>query len=183
MAREYLAPEVRRTWRPGVGVVVYDDSSGNGALLVQQGPAITLRATEVARISEQGEYTASPGGTVTSAKFTLRKVGGEWRIASLPDGLFLTQLDVARAYRSFDLYFPDPTRDGPGAQPDAAARGVRCVDQPGARAARGAQRLAGPGGRDRVPGGDVADRRALPSGTTSSRWTSAPPRSGPARRT
>lgn len=110
VARDYLAPEVQRTWRPGLGVVVYDDSSGNGALLVQQGTAITLRATEVARISEQGEYTASPGGTVTSAKFTLRKVGGEWRIASLPDGLFLTQLDVARAYRSFDLYFPDPTR-------------------------------------------------------------------------
>lgn len=110
VARDYLAPEVRHTWRPGVGVVVYDDSSGNRALLDQQGSVITLRATEVARISEQGEYAASPGGTVATAKFTLRKVGGEWRIASLPDGLFLTQLDVARAYRSFDLYFPDPTK-------------------------------------------------------------------------
>ncbi len=110
VARDYLAPEVRESWRPGVGVVVYDDSSGDAALFTQAGSTIRLQAPEVAKISEQGEYTASPAGTVASATFTLRKVAGEWRISSLPDGLFLTTLDVARAYRSFDLYFPDPTR-------------------------------------------------------------------------
>ncbi len=107
VAREYLAPERRTDWDPGLGVVVYDAGE---SVLTEEGEATrTLTGPQVASISERREYTPAPANAVATARFVLRQVGSEWRIAELPQGLLLTELDVERAFRPFDLYFLDPS--------------------------------------------------------------------------
>jgi hypothetical protein len=107
VAREYLAPEQRTQWDPSVGAVVYDSTE---SMLAEDGEAnLTLTGPQVASISERREYTPAPADAVVDARFLLRLVGSEWRIAELPQGLLLTELDVERAFRPFDLYFLDPS--------------------------------------------------------------------------
>ena len=108
VARQYLAPEVRGSWDPSSGTVVYDGSS----VVFSEDPAantVVVRAPEVARISDRGEYAASGPGVALAADFALRLVDDEWRIAAAPAGLALTTLDVSRAFRAYNLYFLDPT--------------------------------------------------------------------------
>lgn len=108
VARAYLAPEVRDTWKPAAGTTLYDDTSLEYESTGRGG--VSLLTRQVATISVRGEYTAVNPVRPLSASFVLRRVGEEWRIAALPPGLLLTRLDVDRAFRTFDLYFPDPTR-------------------------------------------------------------------------
>ncbi len=108
VAREFLAPEAAATWDPSQGAVVYSDDPDR-TILEQDGNVLQLSARKVAAISARGEFEAATTDSMTKASFSMRKVEGEWRIADLPDGLFLTPLDVDRSYRSFDLYFLDGT--------------------------------------------------------------------------
>ena len=44
-------------------------------------------------------------------KFTVERVGDEWRISKLPDGLLLSSTDVDSLFRSYSLYFLAPNSD------------------------------------------------------------------------
>lgn len=108
VAREYLAPEANATWDPGAGVQVYD---ARAATFVQRaGGRVALQAPRGGSIDAEGSYTPAAPGAAQEADFTLRQVGGQWRIAGLPNGLLLSVTDVARAYRQVYLYYLDPSR-------------------------------------------------------------------------
>jgi Lipoprotein LpqB beta-propeller domain/Sporulation and spore germination len=108
VARSFLAPETANAWDPSQGAVIYADDADR-KVIDRQGNVLQLRARKVATITSRGEYAAAATDSVAKATFSLRRVEGQWRIADLPDGLLLTPLDVDRSYRSFDLYFLDPT--------------------------------------------------------------------------
>lgn len=108
VARSFLAPESATVWDPSLGAVVYADDTDE-RIVDRKANLLQLQAREVARISSRGEYSSADTAATVKANFSLRRVDGQWRIADLPDGLFLTPLDVSRSYRSFDLYFLDPT--------------------------------------------------------------------------
>lgn len=130
VAREYLTPETAAVWNPATGTRVYD---GTLILNAQGGgdtdliSAVTLTATEAGTISAQGRYQVSAAAREVNTTFRLTTVNGEWRIASPPSGLLLSRADIDRAYRSYNVYFLDPTfttlvpdprmvpLDGPGA--------------------------------------------------------------------
>jgi hypothetical protein len=59
-------------------------------------------------IAEDGEFTPARPTASTDVEFGLRKVAGEWRIETLPDGLLLTGADVSRAFRPVSLFFLTP---------------------------------------------------------------------------
>ena len=73
--------------------------------------SVVARATEVARIDDEGSYQRTPGLPEISRGFRVERQDGEWRIAELDDGLLLSQLDVSQAYRPVSLYFLSPTRN------------------------------------------------------------------------
>lgn len=106
VARAYLAPESRAGWDPLVGTVVYQD--GGATVREAATGRVVFSAARTATVSARGEYLAASGTEQTA--FRLRQVQGEWRIVDPPPGLLLTRLDVDRAYRTFDLFFPDPSR-------------------------------------------------------------------------
>ena len=80
------------------------------------------------RITDRGRVrgVAGPGATL-SDDFALPRVDGEWRIAAAPDGLRpRRRRREPCAYRSYNLYFLDPTQ-----RPARARPGVRPGQQSG----------------------------------------------------
>ncbi|MGH8869220.1 MAG: LpqB family beta-propeller domain-containing protein [Actinomycetes bacterium] len=105
-ARLHLDPETSADWDPDEHVVVYEASEQD--LHAEEGNTVVLEASRLATIDAQGQYTPAPPGATVQAEFRLRRVAGEWRIADLPQGMFLTRNDMTRSFRSVNLYYPSP---------------------------------------------------------------------------
>ena len=113
VAAEYLTPAAQRSWHPGSKATVFS-SEPQAELVSASGSDATVRVSgrQVATIGSQGEgeyVAAAHGGVSFQTTFHLHKVRGQWRIADPGGQLLLTSNDVARAYRSQDLYFLDST--------------------------------------------------------------------------
>jgi hypothetical protein len=105
VARSYLTPEAAGEWDPSSGVKVYDGVPS----LVEAGAAVLFGTTLSGRISDIGRYTVEDPGTQLQQSFFLAQRDGQWRINLAPSGLLLSNFDVNRAYRSFPLYFFNPS--------------------------------------------------------------------------
>ena len=107
VARTYLTDEAAETWSPSSGVTVYDGLP----TLIEAGAAVLMSSTLNGRISGIGRYTVEPPGAELRTSFFLTQRGGEWRISQPPAGLLLSSFDVSRAYRSYSVYFFNPSFD------------------------------------------------------------------------
>lgn len=105
VARSYLTPEAAGAWDPSSGVIVYDGVPS----LVEAGSAVLFSTTLNGRISNIGRYTVEDPGSQLQQSFFLAQRDGQWRINLAPAGLLLSNFDVNRAYRSFPLYFFNPS--------------------------------------------------------------------------
>lgn len=104
VARSYLTPAASRAWDTNAGVTVYEGAPA----LTSLGAAVSFMAPHSGSIESNGRYViASPGSEVRTT-FFLEEIGEEWRISRVPEGLLLSQVDVDRAFRSFDVYFFNP---------------------------------------------------------------------------
>ncbi len=107
VARQFLTDAASATWDTNAGVRVYEASS----TLTELGRTVVMTAVEAGRIATNGRYEVDAPGTELRETFAVVKVDGEWRIDDVPEGLLLTQTDVDRAFRSFAIYFFNPTFD------------------------------------------------------------------------
>lgn len=107
VAREYLTPEASARWDSSSRVVVYEGAPA----LSESGLSVQVRATQVGRISSNGRYEVDAPGTEATATFRIVETDSGLRIAGLPNGLLLSQTDVDRAFRSYALYFFNPSFD------------------------------------------------------------------------
>ena len=105
VARSYLTPEASAGWDPSSGVSVYDGVPA----LVEAGAAVLFSATLNGRISDTGRYTVEDPGAELQRSFFLTQRDGEWRLRLAPSGLLLSNFDVNRAYRSYSVYFFNPS--------------------------------------------------------------------------
>lgn len=105
VAREYLTPEASARWDSSSQVVVYEGAPS----LSESGPSVQVRATQVGRIASNGRYEVDAPGTEATATFRIVETDAGLRIDGLPNGLLLSQTDVDRAFRSYALYFFNPT--------------------------------------------------------------------------
>jgi hypothetical protein len=105
VAREYLTPTASAEWQTASGVTVYDGA----AALQELGSAVVMTAAEAGTIADNGRFTVEGPAAEFRTTFDLTKVDGEWRIENLPQGLILSQSDVDRAFRSFAVYFFNPS--------------------------------------------------------------------------
>src|SRR5207344_1878056 len=105
-ARSYLTAEEADAWDPKAQVVVLAGETPPTPK-VSTPQELVLTAPQSGVISEEGDFTATPGVSAHGI-FELRQVDGEWRISSAPDGLFLSPDDFARDYAVYDTYFVDP---------------------------------------------------------------------------
>lgn len=106
VARLFLTATAARSWDPRASVRVYD-ASGIQTKVV--GPAVEVSGVLDGTIGSDGGYTVAAGGQRLEASYRLVKVGPEWRISDLPPGLVLGRGDVDREFRTYNLYYLDPS--------------------------------------------------------------------------
>ena len=102
-ARLYLTDEASRLWNPQKLITVYDAAALTVAS--DRGDAVRITAPKIGSIDSHRRYAAAEVGSTMSDEFALKKVDGEWRIASAPQALYLGEGDVARSFRAHPVYF------------------------------------------------------------------------------
>jgi Lipoprotein LpqB beta-propeller domain/Sporulation and spore germination len=109
VAKQFLTRMAAEKWSPEKGASIYRGS------LRATGPArVNLSGRLVGFLGEDRTYTAKD--QTLSQNFDLKKENGEWRINTLPGGLWIDEFYFARFYQTYDLYFvssrpslvPDP---------------------------------------------------------------------------
>lgn len=105
VARQYLTADASERWDSSSGVVVYEGAPS----LQESGPNIRFSAAQAGVIGPSGRYQVEAPGTEATTTFGLVETDEGLRIDRLPNGLLLSQNDVDRAFRSYALYFFDPT--------------------------------------------------------------------------
>ncbi|MDE3721013.1 LpqB family beta-propeller domain-containing protein [Nocardiopsis sp. N85] len=123
-ARSYMLSETREEWDPDGSVKVFTDldTVDLEADIAEDGltAVVRMRSPLVATIDGDGKYRSGTPGVMMNEQFTLAREGedpeGEWRIRGLPDELILSQLDVERTHRPFNLYYFNP--EGTALVPD-----------------------------------------------------------------
>lgn len=104
VARDYLTPEAAARWTPDSGVQVFRGTPE----LTLVGTSVLFTAPLEGKIAENGNYAIAQGEKTLSAKFSLVRQDGQWRIEQLPQGLELSTIDVQRAYRSLSAFYFNP---------------------------------------------------------------------------
>lgn len=103
IARLYLASDVRDSWRPDDGVMVYEDGYG----VTSTPESAALEAPLLGRVAPEGAFRHS-SERLAHDFHMVRDVDGEWRIHNPPDGLLISSYLFDTFYRSLNVYYYDP---------------------------------------------------------------------------
>jgi hypothetical protein len=111
-AREFLTEDAAGTWDPDASVRVVREppmpepfeagTDTEGAETLE----VVVRATTIATLDTAGTYTEVRDPRKLGYRFTLTKVGEEWRISGLDDGVLVPANLFANQYRATRLFFP-----------------------------------------------------------------------------
>ncbi len=111
IARQYLAPPLRRTWRDGPQVTVLDRAltitATRGAV-----DAFTVTSRRVGRLLADGSYVGDAGPVTVQVHLT-RTQAGRWVLDKVPDGLLLSVADRDRSFVAQSVYFLAPSSASP----------------------------------------------------------------------
>ncbi len=105
VARQYLTDDFRLSWIPGASTLISATSISPVALADN---TWNVSVTTSAGVDADGHYAVTsdavdlPFGLVQNA-------GGQWRISSAPNGTLLPPNRFTDIFKSYDLYFFDPT--------------------------------------------------------------------------
>jgi hypothetical protein len=105
VARSYLAEQVAEIWNPNVSVLI---QSGEPQISSVSENSARYVIPVVASVDDFGRYAVSPAATAQTLEFTFSREADQWRIASLPDGIVLTEAAFAEAFASYRLYYFSP---------------------------------------------------------------------------
>jgi hypothetical protein len=111
VAREYLDPAKRQSWKPGWAVtVVGAPKVGRAVNLAPQAGApynqeeqVTATGEKLATLTNTGQYRGTTGSSTYS--FHLFRIAGQWRIDNPPSHLLLTKPDFEHVYAPRNLYY------------------------------------------------------------------------------
>jgi hypothetical protein len=113
IARQFLAPSIRDTWKPtaGVTVDVFADRAyaPDKTADSDKRDTINLQVTPVASVDENGTYSVTPSGPTPLSFSLARQSDGEWRITKAQDGIVLDESAFANVFHPYSLMYYDPT--------------------------------------------------------------------------
>lgn len=120
VARQFLTKDAGKAWQPLAAVLVYPDDQ-NVKISETASPSATSSTKKtdteadqqviavsvgaLASLDEAGVYTESATDSRVSRQFSLKRENGEWRIATLDDGVLLSQHIFTDQYVKAPLYF------------------------------------------------------------------------------
>jgi hypothetical protein len=110
IARRYLTPEASGTWDPDAATTVYQQSS----LELSEGKDATINARLAVnnRLNDEGTLDPVDPASKERIVFTLEQVVDgasgipQWRISDPPPGILVSDADLRRAYRQYQVHFP-----------------------------------------------------------------------------
>jgi hypothetical protein len=110
IARRYLTPEASEAWDPDAATTVYQQSS----LKLSEGKGSTINARIAINNRLDAEGTLDPVDPAATEKvpFTLEQVVDgasgipQWRITDPPPGILVSDADLRRAYRQYQVHYP-----------------------------------------------------------------------------
>lgn len=105
VARRFLARDVRETWTPSLGTIVYE-----AAPVHAEGTTVRVRFSNVQRLDARGGWITRPPGEASTLRLHLVREDGEWKIADPPDALAVPASYFSTLFEPFDLFFFDQTR-------------------------------------------------------------------------
>jgi hypothetical protein len=111
VAREYLDPEKRKSWKPGWAVTVVGAPKVETAVSLapqagapyNQEEQVNATGEKLASLTDTGQYRGTTGSS--SYLFRLFRVAGQWRIDNPPSRLLLTKADFEHVYTPRNLYY------------------------------------------------------------------------------
>lgn len=106
IAREFLTSSFSDEWDPSTSVLVYDSQP---TVKVSDDGSAEVTLSVGATLDEDGHFSEMSENSDVSQKFTLVQEGGEWRIASAPDGISIIRPRFSLIYTQQTLYFYDPS--------------------------------------------------------------------------
>jgi hypothetical protein len=107
VARQFLTQMAAEKWSPEE-VSIY-----RGSLHATNEATVNLTGRLVGSLAKDRTYTAED--QALSQNFGLKEENGEWRIDTLPSGLWVDEFYFTRFYQTYDLYF---VGNGPSLVPD-----------------------------------------------------------------
>ncbi|GAA4408536.1 MtrAB system accessory lipoprotein LpqB [Fodinibacter luteus] len=110
-ARAFLTTQVSEAWNPDGTIVLLADAAPPTATLLD--PAtVRIQARAAGTIDADGRYTAARPGSTVTAEFGLQSVGGEWRIAALPEGFgrWIASTEVSRLVQPHSVHYVSTSR-------------------------------------------------------------------------
>lgn len=105
VAREFLTPDVAKSWTPSEEVTIIEPS--NVANPGTEEGSVHFAATRAAKVDVRGVYQADSGAI--DYDFELVKVSGQWRITNPPTELIIDRTSFASLYKNVSIYFADPS--------------------------------------------------------------------------
>ncbi|MDQ4491004.1 LpqB family beta-propeller domain-containing protein [Sinomonas sp. ASV486] len=107
VARQFLAPAQSVSWKPSNRTLVYRGSATVVANGQENGYSYEFDLAY--SVDGEGIATPFPAGTKEHIDVTLSQVDGQWRVSKLPDGTAIPEETFKQLYKSFPLYFYDPS--------------------------------------------------------------------------
>ena len=106
VARKYLTSGASAGWTPSEGATVTTGESDYR--VTGSSGRITISGRRQASLDARGHVAETIPVTSTRASFGVSKVGGEWRISSLPKGFrpWITDIDFLRVFSPRPIYYP-----------------------------------------------------------------------------
>ena len=167
IARRYLTPEASGSWDPDAATTVYQQSS----LKLSEGKGSTINARLAVnnRLNEEGTLDPVDPASKEKIVFTLEQVVDgasgipQWRISDPPPGILISDADLRRAYRQYQVHYPAARSDA--LVPDGRLLPVVGPSLPTALAQRvlaGPAEWLAPGVRTGAPPGTALALGAVP---------------------
>lgn len=104
-AREFLGPQQAGVWNGSTRTLVYD--ARPSVIAGAKANSYTVQMELVSEIDAAGIMTEMPPHTTRAVDVTLKKVEGQWRISSVPDGIMVDSASLSHVFAPQTLYFYD----------------------------------------------------------------------------
>jgi hypothetical protein len=107
VARDFLTDDFRAKWNPNAGALISSSPIDPVAVAPD---VLQIAVTVSATIDADARYSVADVSHTQPLQFHFAKDSkGQWRISAAPDGTILPPNRFATVFRSYDLYFFDPS--------------------------------------------------------------------------
>ncbi|MFG2984832.1 LpqB family beta-propeller domain-containing protein [Streptomyces sp. NPDC048258] len=107
-ARKYLTEEAAKSWKPGSAVTVLSGGLDRSPVRGEkdpEGPRWRVTGKKLATVDERSAYQPETGGPAYEEFLQLVQEDKQWRIASPPKSLVLSESDFQRIYMPVNKYY------------------------------------------------------------------------------